>query len=176
MANCGPFASGDVVRIGPNRISIGSVEGLLAVYGHAANTRKSRSYYPIFEHFFQSNSTHTLVDAKENAFRRRILAQALGDRATRQMDGRIFRTLRTFIQIMGDHHGDNAAQCVPDHGWSRPKNMSEWASYLAFDLMGSVCFSADYNMLTSEDHRPMLRALSAGVDALNTVSDSGLLR
>lgn len=69
--------SGDVVRYGPNRISINTAAGLKKVYGSKANTQKSRSFYNVFAHFFHSDSTLTIVDRAVHGRKRRVMAQAL---------------------------------------------------------------------------------------------------
>lgn len=54
--------------------------------------------------------------------------------------------------------------------WSQAKDMSRWASYLTFDIMGDVCFSNTFNMLDSSENHYMLDVLPAGVRGLNIVS------
>ncbi len=54
--------------------------------------------------------------------------------------------------------------------WSQAKDMSRWASYLTFDIMGDLCFSNTFNMLDSSENHYMLDVLPAGVQGLNIVS------
>lgn len=54
--------------------------------------------------------------------------------------------------------------------WSPAKDMSRWASYLTFDIMGDLCFSNTFNMMDSSENHYMLDVLPAGVQGLNIVS------
>ena len=59
---------------------------------------------------------------------------------------------------------------ISKRAWSPAKDMSRWASYLTFDIMGDLCFSNTFNMLDSSKNHYMLDVLPAGVQGLNIVS------
>ena len=54
-------------------------------------------------------------------------------------------------------------------GWSSPKDMTRWAGYLAFDIMGDVCFSHSFEMLEKDENRYISDVLPRGVQGLNIV-------
>jgi hypothetical protein len=38
-------------------------------------------------------------------------------------------------------------------GWSETKNMSDWSTYLNYDIMGDLVFGKRFNCMESRDHR-----------------------
>lgn len=44
-------------------------------------------------------------------------------------------------------------------GWSSPKNMTEWSSYLAFDVVSSLAYGKSFGMLVKPDLRYVRQAV-----------------
>lgn len=40
-----------------------------------------------------------------------------------------------------------------DEGWSEPKNMADWTSYLTLDILGELCFGRSFETMTKEEYR-----------------------
>ena len=154
---------GDVVRYGPNRISVNTNTGLREIYGFRANTHKSRNFYNVFIHFFHSDSTLTVIDPTEHGKRRRILAQAVSGGAIQAMEDQILVKARLFC---GSLQG-NA-------GWSSARNISTSVRYLTFDILSDIALGRSFDMLTSETHRHIIGVLSDGVQGLNFVSRANI--
>lgn len=156
----GPF-----VRFGPNKVSVNTTEGLQKIYGYKANTQKS-SYYHIFSENFGGENLLTTVDPGLHAKKRKVIGLALSDNSIRAMEEIVLRNVRKFIQHLGESEPSEKAVPASDD-WSSPKNMIEWSSYLAFDVMGDVSFSTSFEMLDKPDNRYILDILPQGVNGLN---------
>lgn len=92
------------------------------------------------------------------------------------MEELVLRNIRKFVQHLGEPHSleSTADKETPDHEWSSPKNMTEWADYLSFDIMGDICFSGSFQMLDEPGNRYVLDVLPRGVNGLNIVSRPSL--
>lgn len=171
------WTPGTIVRFGPNRLSVNSTSGLRAIYGTKCNTRKS-SYYKVFAHVFKGESTNTIADPVKHGRKKRVLTQALSDSSIRAMEPQILKNVRIFCDCLGQGYdsGDDKEQSSGkeiSEGWSSPKNVTRWAGCLTFDIMGDICFSQSFDMLTREDNRYVLDTLPPGVQALNLVCANG---
>ena len=51
-------------------------------------------------------------------------------------------------------------------GWQMAKIISTWTKYLAFGIMGDLCFSYSYKMLESAENHHMLIVLPGGTIGL----------
>jgi len=164
---------GDIVRFGPNRISINTNEGLKNIYGKKANTRKSTSYYSVFAYVFKGDSSLTTIDPIVHGQKRRVVSQALSENACRELEPIVLENIRLFCASLGEDAEREAG--IPDNmeeslkSWSSPKNITLWTDYLTFDVMASVCFSSSFEMLSKEDNRYILDTLPIAVNALNMV-------
>lgn len=134
---------GKVVRWGPNKISINSAAALKDIYGHKTNTRKS-TFYSAFPPTKDTYNTHSSIDKVSHARKRRVLSQAFSDNAIRSMEKYIISEVRTFCDNLGFSLSDSS-----EKGWTSPKNISDQANYLTFDVMGSLAFGKAFGMLSS---------------------------
>lgn len=91
-------------------------------------------------------STFSLRGGHEHAWRRRLVSTALSEKARRGMDSRIAVHVRKFCDIVFPKEAKTLG---------KPMDMSEWCSYLTFDLMADLVFSASYNLLGNERFRHM---------------------
>ncbi|KAI1435761.1 cytochrome P450-like protein [Xylaria sp. CBS 124048] len=151
---------GPVVRFGPNRLSINTIEGLQKIYGIKASTRKS-SYYSVFSDIFSGENSLATIDSAAHSKKKKVISQALSDSAISRMEEVVLRNIRKFTERLGENDSKD------EEAWGPPKNMKEWASYLAFDVMGDVCFSHSFGMLERNDYRYLLDTLSEGTNGLN---------
>ncbi|CAI6336778.1 unnamed protein product [Periconia digitata] len=154
---------GQFVRFGPNRISVNTAEGLKKIYGNQANTIKS-SYYHVFSDVFKGDSSLTTIDNQIHAKKKRTVASALSESSIRGMEELILRNIRIFCNSLGPQSNDAKDG---EEQWSEPRNMTDWAGYLSFDIMGDICFSSSFNMLQSSANRYILKVLPQGVNGLN---------
>ena len=140
------------------------------------NTRKS-TFYNTFSAVFKSHSSNTVIDPVHHGRKKRVLTQALSENSIRAMEDHILNNVRSFCRFMGDGciPSSKDAEKVRSREWSTPKDMTRWAGYLTFDIMGDVCFSQSFNMLEKEDNRYILDMLPKGVQGMNIVSELSYL-
>lgn len=137
---------GKFVRFGPNSLSVNSDTALHEIYGHRANVKKAE-FYDAFVH--PAPNTHNARDKDLHARKRRVLSHAFSDGAIKEVEKYILANIRTFCEAIGDY-----GRVIPDNkGWSSPKNMSDWSSWLAMDILGDLCFGKAFHMLERPDNR-----------------------
>ena len=144
-----------------------SVEGLKAIYGSKANTQKSRTY-SLVNSYVGYPSIETVIKKEEHVRKRRIFQRALSDRALRTMELALADKLRLFFKLLDasivqDVNGET------NDSWSGAKDMAEWSSHLAFDIMGDFFFGRSFNVLEEVDHRYILKAIGDGTRMLYIV-------
>ncbi|KAK8045563.1 cytochrome P450 [Apiospora rasikravindrae] len=153
----GPF-----VRFGPNRVSVNTAEGLAKIYGIKANTQKS-TYYHVFNDLTHHGRPRVARKKK------RVVSSALSESSVRSMEGIVLRNIRKLTKHLGDPASETDPGSHNTNSWGSPKNMTDWADYLSFDIMGDICFSGPFEMLDKPDNRYVLEVLPKGVNGLNMV-------
>ncbi|KAL0468554.1 cytochrome P450 [Neurospora intermedia] len=141
---------GKFVRFGPNSLSVNSNTALKDIYGFKANVRKAE-FYDAFVH--PAPNTHNARDRDLHARKRRVLAHAFSDSAIKEVERYILSNIRTFCDAIGDLGRPSFALLADKKGWSSPKNMSDWCSWLAMDILGDLCFGKAFHMLERPDNR-----------------------
>ena len=160
--------TGDIVRYGPNRISINTISGLQGIYGAKANVEKS-DFYSTFSKFFGVPASVTIIDRAHHAIRRRITNQAFAMSAVRGMEGVMLDNIGEFCQeLVSSNEPVVIGKDIRE--WSPARDVSEWISRLAFDIFGDLCFGSNWNTLKSVENRPYLEMISKGTAGLLLVS------
>lgn len=139
---------GDYVRYGPNTLSINNPAALKAIYGHRANVRKS-DFYLSFPAVPGAFSTHTAMDLKMHARKRRVMSHAFSDAALRGVEDFVLEHVSAYINALTDRF-NRPNDARHDSKWTEPKNISTWSTYLGFDVMGDLAFGRGFGMLTGE--------------------------
>jgi cytochrome P450 len=145
--------TGKVVRFGPNALSFNSNTALKEIYGFKANVRKSE-FYDAFVH--PASNTHNTRDKELHARKRRVLSHAFSESATKEMQRYILGNVRTFCEQIGFQDGGSESK-----GWTQPRNMSDWCSYLAMDILGDLSFGKAFHLLEKPDNRFALKLVEA---------------
>ena len=137
---------GPIVRIGPNTVCINTIKGLHAIYGSRnANVQKS-DWYRTIASAARGFSAHSEINRQKHAFRRRIMEHAFSESALRSAEEFVHNNVDIFCQRLGE-------ACKKTGGWSAVKNMSDWCTYLAYDIMGDLTFGERFNCIDKEEHR-----------------------
>ncbi|PHH89001.1 hypothetical protein CDD83_6778 [Cordyceps sp. RAO-2017] len=144
---------GKVVRFGPNSLSFNSSQALKEIYGFRSNVRKAE-FYDAFVH--PAANTHNTRDKEVHARKRRVLSHAFSDSAIKEIQRYILNNVRTFCEQIGLDDGAADAK-----GWTQPRNMSNWCSYLAMDILGDLSFGKAFHMLERPDNRFALELVEA---------------
>ena len=88
--------------------------------------------------------TNGYLNKQEHSFRRRILAQAFSERALRDAEDFIVKS----VQIFCDQLGAGAAG-----GWTPKKNLKDLATYFGFDFISDLAFGKSLDMMVKEEPR-----------------------
>lgn len=161
---------GPVVRFGPNSLSFNSAAALKEVYGFKSNVRKAQ-FYDAFVH--PAANTHNCRDRALHARKRRVMAHAFSDSAIKEMERYILANVRTFCEAIGAglRVGDGSSE-KEGAGWTSPKCMSDWFSYLSMDILGDLCFGKAFHMLERDDNRFAIDLVSTAAHRHLIVSNS----
>ena len=162
---------GKFVRYSPNAISINDPEALKAIYGHKANVRKSDFYlaFPAAPGVF---STHTAIDHHTHARKRRVMSYAFSEAALKNLEEFIIVHIQDFVAKVTSIENGVINFTYPKRGWTEPRNMASWCSYLGFDVMGDLCFGKSFGMLgDNPENREAVFLLCQAAKRHNTVRD-----
>lgn len=100
-------------------------------------------------------STHSEIDRSKHAFRRRVLDHAFSSSAIQSIEPIIVENVRIWIDCLG---------CSEqlDDGWTPPKDMNQWNTYLGYDIMGDLTFGKRFNCLGGTEHRFVPDMMASG--------------
>ena len=92
----------------------------------------------MYPHEVGSVTTWNSVDKTLHAHKRRVLSRAFSENALRSAEPFIHQNLDRWIDLI-EHK-------VEVGGWSEFLEMSDWATYLIFDILGDLCFGKSFGM------------------------------
>ncbi|KAL7273449.1 hypothetical protein RUND412_003704 [Rhizina undulata] len=145
---------GPYVRISPNFLTLNTKEGLKEIYGVNKNVQKSHFYTAAVGHASNyAANTATEIDKQVHARKRKVLAQAFTDTALRSMEQYVLPTIETLCNIIAA-----GEQSIYFEGGGKGTgkwrgDMSKWATYLTFDIMGELSFGKNFGMLERDENR-----------------------
>ncbi|CAG7934485.1 unnamed protein product [Penicillium olsonii] len=90
---------GDIVRFGPDSISVITHTGMAAIYSTTANVRKDDGYL-VMSASLHAPNTISSIDKKSHAFKKRILAQVFTNSALRGVEDRILLHTKKFCDML----------------------------------------------------------------------------
>jgi cytochrome P450 len=160
------LCQGPVIRIGPNTLSFNTIEAVREIYGNRhANVRKAPWYTVIEASAGGPVSLHAETDRNIHASRRKVMEPAFTDRSIRASDALLVKNVQTFTDLV--------AGCKKnDGGWSEAFNMSQWSTYLNYDIMGDLVFGRQFEAMTSETNRFVPRLIMSSTAFIYTVRHS----
>ncbi|KAH0615346.1 uncharacterized protein H6S33_000982 [Morchella sextelata] len=148
---------GDIVRIGPNDISINHADGLQAL----ARAKKGTWYnFADGEHSLQSTR-----NSKTHAIRRRVWDKAFTTKAVQDYLPRVLKYTDTLMS----HISKNAGS---------PINVTDWFNNFMLDIMGDLAFGKPFNYMKPEkrvgafDFKAVMHDSAYVISALGQVSYS----
>ncbi|KAL7268966.1 hypothetical protein RUND412_008386 [Rhizina undulata] len=145
---------GRYVRLSPNFVAVNSKEGLKEIYGVNKNVQKPHFYVAAVGHPANyALNTGAETDKQVHARKRKVLAHAFTDSALKSMEQYVVPTIDTLCNIIAA-----GEQSIDFEGGEKGKgkwrgDMSLWANYLTFDIMGELSFGKNFGMLESEENR-----------------------
>ncbi|KAI3580546.1 cytochrome P450 [Fusarium oxysporum f. sp. albedinis] len=130
------------------------------VYGHNKNVRKSLAYLAMVH---KTPSTFTLMDRHEHAWKKRILSQKLSDSAIRSFEPKITGMIDRFCEYVCP------VSAGKENTVSKPFNMSEMCDYLFFDLVTSIVFGENFDLIRSPWYRHIPPALARSNERISVI-------
>ncbi|KAL7270771.1 hypothetical protein RUND412_006509 [Rhizina undulata] len=154
---------GPYVRLSPNFLTVNTKEGLKEIYGVNKNVQKSNFYRAVAGH--PSNytaGTSLTIDKQVHARKRRVLAHAFTDAALRSMEQYVIPTIDTLCNIIaaGEQSIDFEGRAKGKGKWRG--DMSKWANYLTFDIMGELSFGKNFGMMERDENRYVPEIINKG--------------
>ena len=135
------------MRIAPNQLSFSNPSALRQIYQSSRqnNPLRKSPWYETIDAPSGAYSTHSEDSRSKHAWRRRVLDHAFSDASLRSAEAFIIENVNDFCKVVGEdsHPGE----------WSKPRNMSDLCTWLAYDMMGDLVFGKRFNCLTSSEHR-----------------------
>jgi cytochrome P450 len=121
---------GDVVRVGPEELSIRDANAVELLYG-AKTTSTKGTYYSLFEPFVSLQSTR---DDEYHARLRKVWDQGFSIKALPGYNSRIASAIADLLEII-------------DRECDKPINITEWFSYFTFDIVEDLGFNKKTGVL-----------------------------
>ncbi|KAJ5895675.1 hypothetical protein N7495_007366 [Penicillium taxi] len=139
---------GDIVRFGPNSLSLNSHTGLAAIYSRTANVRKDDAYV-VMSASLHAPNTISCIDKQAHAFKKRILTQVFTHAALKGVEDRILFHVRRFCDKIAPDDKSNETK----KNWGHIKDMAALSDYVAFDIISDLCYGKSFDMLRSKKFR-----------------------
>lgn len=155
---------GSIVRFGPNTISFNTIEAVREIYtNRQSNVQKAPWYTVIEASAGGGNSIHAETDRRIHASHRRVMEHAFKEKSLKESEVYLVQNVLAFCNIV-----DQTSKS--EEGWSKPFNMSEWSTYLNYDIMGDLVFGKQFNAMTSDAHRFVPKLIMNSTTFIYTVS------
>ncbi|KAK1145828.1 hypothetical protein N8T08_003774 [Aspergillus melleus] len=141
---------GSHVRVAPNFVSVNTAQGLHDIYGHGKKLKKA-DFYNAFPAIKGVYNTHNAIDKTMHGRKRRVLSQAFSDHALKSMEDVMLLHVRQLCTALGAGSEKTGAE-----KGGAVFNMSNWFSYLTYDVMGELCFGKSFDMLLSSSKHKLI--------------------
>jgi cytochrome P450 len=127
-----------------------------------ANVRKAPWYTVIEASAGGPVSLHAETDRNIHASRRKVMEPAFTDKSIRASEALLVKNVQTFADLVA-----GSRKC--EDGWSKAFNMSQWSTYLSYDIMGDLVFGRQFETMTSETNRFVPRLIMNSTAFIYTV-------
>jgi hypothetical protein len=87
---------------------------------------------------------------------------AFTDRSIRASEELLVQNVQTFVDLV-------ARSSKNSNDWSKPFNLSQWSTYLNYDIMGDLVFGRQFHTMTSETNRFVPGLITNSTAFINTV-------
>jgi cytochrome P450 len=116
----------------------------------------------------------TMINKKEHARRRRIVAPIVSDAAIRRLERTmLIHNIKCFSLLSDTCNQEQVSSVISPSksadGWTEPRNMSRWCDYLSFDMMSELIFGVKYNLLGSTTHRYVFEAIEESNERMSVL-------
>ncbi|KAH6876594.1 cytochrome P450, partial [Thelonectria olida] len=146
---------GDFVRVGPREISINREAAIRVLYEPPTQCARS-PWYSQVSNDTTKISLHSTRDLIVHKNRKRAWARGLGFRALAQYEERIVSKVDLLMSRIANHEGIAI-------------DMTQYATFFGFDVMGEVGFSKDFDMLNSGNKHTAIQGLHESMGAVGVL-------
>ncbi|KAH8695055.1 putative cytochrome P450 monooxygenase [Talaromyces proteolyticus] len=150
---------GSHVRVAPNFVSFNTAQSLHDIYGHGKRVKKA-DFYNGFTAIKGVYNTHNAIDKTLHGKKRRVLSHAFSDNALKGMEDVMLLHIRQLCAILAEdpQYGrdimlENEYRTEKGH---TVRNMSNWLSFMTYDVLGELCFGKSFDMLIDSAKRRMV--------------------
>ncbi|TGO67404.1 hypothetical protein BOTNAR_0043g00080 [Botryotinia narcissicola] len=145
---------GDIVRIGPNELSIIKPEAVKAMIGPGSKCTKS-AWYDVVG--LPHTTMHLERDRVKHDKRRKVWDRGFSAKALRNYEGRVTR------------HADDLVSRISTFG-GKAINATHWFNAYAFDVIGDLAFGKSFDMLKTGEKHFALKILQEGMEPLGILT------
>ncbi|KAG6007056.1 hypothetical protein E4U21_006416 [Claviceps maximensis] len=138
---------GDIVRVGPNELSIADPETQHLVFARESRCIKG----PWYDMNHPTSSVQITRNPNEHDFRRRGWDKALGTKALREYEPRIHTHTQQLLQEVESSRG-------------KPFDMSKWLQFYTFDVIGNLAFSTRFDTMKHGALHDFCKTIHANVE------------
>ncbi|EMC97728.1 hypothetical protein BAUCODRAFT_33451 [Baudoinia panamericana UAMH 10762] len=148
---------GDLVRLGPNCVSICKPDVIQSIYGIQKGFVKS-DFYAVWQNVINGKRTPSLVfttDEAQHAAMKRPIAPAFSLSTLVEFEPLIDSTTAVFLSRLDELYASTASVC----------DLGKWLQYYAFDVIGELTFSKRLGFLESgTDVENIVSSVAANFD------------
>ncbi|KAE8374947.1 cytochrome P450 [Aspergillus bertholletiae] len=130
---------GDVVRTGPNEVTLFSTEAFYKVHGRESECGRA-AYYDLLHPMISLDTTR---DPAIHAYRRKIWDQAFSIKALERLEPLVYEKADLLVQQLRNQN-------------QSPVDISAWLEYYTFDLMGEFGLTIKFKNLERAGPHPIL--------------------
>ncbi|KAE9369395.1 cytochrome P450 monooxygenase-like protein [Stipitochalara longipes BDJ] len=145
---------GDIVRIGPNELSITIPDIIPLIYGPGSKCTKT-AWYDVVG--LPNKSLQLERDRVTHDKRRKVWDRAFSTKSLRDYESRIIGHADTLVTQLQDRSGQEV-------------DASLWFNFYSFEVMGDLAFGNSFGMLTSGKKHHGLEALQEGMAPLGIIT------
>ncbi|KAK4549808.1 hypothetical protein LTR36_005109 [Oleoguttula mirabilis] len=148
---------GDLVRIGPNCVSISKPDMIQSIYGIQKGYVKS-DFYAVWQNIVNGKRTPSLVfttDEAQHAIMKRPVAPAFSLSTLVEFEPLIDSTTAVFLSRLDELYASSGKVC----------DLGQWLQWYAFDVIGALSFSKRLGFMErAEDVEGIIDSVAANFD------------
>ncbi|KAK4985317.1 hypothetical protein LTR50_006037 [Elasticomyces elasticus] len=117
-------------------------------------------------------STFTLIDKREHAWKKHILSQKLSEASIREFEPAVLELIHRFCGSLcppSNTQGQDTSSTVAKDGWSEPLNMSARCDHLFFDLITTLVFGENFDLIRSSWYHYIPEALARSNERISVI-------
>lgn len=148
---------GDLVRLGPNTISLSGPDYIPQIYGIGKGLVKS-DFYAVFQNIVNGRRAASLVamtDESDHARTKRHVANAYSLSTLVEFEGFVDSTTEVLLRELDQRFAQTGRSC----------DLGDWLQFYAFDVIGELTFSKRLGFIEhGEDVGGIIKSIGANFD------------